>query len=420
MNILLKKVLIADSISSHYNTVKDIFIQDGSIHSIGEDITRAADTIIDGTHLIASPGWIDVFADFADPGFEHKETLATGAAAAVAGGFTRVFVLPNTQPVTASKTGVEYIVQKSTALPVHIHPLGAVTRLCEGKELAEMYDMQNSGAIAFSDGLSPVQSSGILVKALQYVKAFGGVLVQVPVDKSIGAQGLMNEGIISTQLGLPGMPAIGEELIIQRDIELLRYTGSRLHITGISTANSIALIKKAKEDGLDITCSVTPYHLLFCDEDVQTYDTNLKVNPPLRTAADRTALQQAVTDGLVDCVATHHLPQHWDDKTCEFEYARPGMTGLQTAFVTVQTALPELSNERLVNIFSANARRIFGLPGATIEEGEKAELTVFTHGGKTILSAENNKSKSLNTPLLNRELTGTVVAVVNKGNLFRN
>ena len=420
MNILLKKVLIADSLSPHFNTIKDIFIKDGSIRKIGSDIDEAADTIINTPNLMASQGWVDVFADFADPGFENKETLETGAAVAIAGGFTQVFVLPNTQPVIDKKTQVNYIVQQTKHLPATIRPLGAISKLCEGKELAEMYDMYQSGAVAFTDGLQPVQSAGIMVKALQYIKAFNGVLMQVPIDKSIGAQGLMNEGIISTQLGLPGMPALAEELIIQRDIELLRYTGSRLHITGISTANSITLIKRAKQERLDITCSVTPYHLMFCDEDLQSYDTNLKVNPPLRTAADRTALQQAVADGWIDCIASHHLPQHWDDKTCEFEYAKPGMTGLQTAFAIVQTVLPDLSSDLLVNIFSANARKIFGLPETIIKEGQNAEITLFSREQNTTLTTENNKSKSLNTPLLNTKLKGKVVAVVNKGNLFLN
>lgn len=420
MNILLKKVLITDTVSPYFNTVKDVFVQDGIIQTISDNINVVADNIVEEQDIIASPGWIDVFADFADPGFEHKETLETGAAAAVAGGFAQVFIIPNTQPVISTKTGVGYVVQQSKALPVNILPIGAVSKNGEGKELAEMYDMYYGGAVAFSDGLQPVQSAGILLKALQYVKAFDGVVIQLPVDKSINAHGLMNEGIVSTQLGLPGVPAIAEELIIQRDIELLKYTGSKLHITGISTAKSAELIKAAKKEGLNITCSVTPYHLYFCDEDLRSYDTNLKVKPPLRTAADREALRQAVADGSIDCIATHHIPQHWDDKTCEFEYAKSGMIGLQTAFAIVQTALPRLTNEQLVKLFATNAASIFNLPVTTIQEGKNAAITLFSRTAKTVLTEETNKSKSGNTPFLNKELSGRVAGVINKGVVFLN
>jgi dihydroorotase len=420
MNILLKKVLIADTSSPYFNAIKDVFVQDGIIQKIDNNIDAEADYILNEPNLIVSPGWIDVFADFADPGFEHKETLESGAAAAVAGGFTQVFITPNTQPVLSTKTQVSYIVQKSNDTPVNILPIGAISKGCEGKELAEMYDMYYSGAVAFSDGLQPVQSAGIMLKALQYVKAFNGVLIQLPIDKSINAHGLMNEGIVSTQLGLPGVPAIAEELMIQRDIELLKYTDSRLHITGISTAKSVELIKEAKDQGLNITCSVTPFHLYFCDEDLRSYDTNLKVRPPLRTAADRNALRQAVVDGFIDCIATHHVPQHWDDKTCEFEYAKPGMIGLQTAFAVVQTVLPQLTDEQLVKLFSINSAKIFNLPVNAIQEGRRAELTLFNRTDNTRLSEQNNKSKSGNTPFLYKELNGRVAGVINKGDLFLN
>ena len=416
MNILIKKVIIADPDSTHNGTVKDIFISNGIIEKIATDIFRDADKIIEGdSNTFVSPGWTDIFSHFTDPGFEHRETLQSGAMAAAAGGYTQVFVLPNTAPVIYNKTQVEYVVQKSKELPATIRPLGAVSRNCEGKELAEMYDMYSSGAVAFTDGLQPVQSADIMLKALQYVKAFDGIIVQVPADKSINAGGLMHEGIISTRLGLPGIPAIGEELLIRRDIALLQYTGSRLHITGVSTAKGIELIQEAKKDGLNITCSVTPYHLYFCDEDLQSYDTNLKVNPPLRSAADREALRKAVLDGTVDCIASHHIPQHWDDKTCEFEYAKNGMIGLQTSFAVIQTTLPQLSIDRLVMLFSINARTIFKLPQATIEEKQPAEVTLFNRNENTMLTKGNLQSKSANTPFLNATLQGKVTGIISKG-----
>ena len=226
--------------------------------------------------------------------------------------------------------------------------------------------------------------------------------------------GLMHEGIISTRLGLPGIASIGEELMIKRDIGLLQYTNSRLHITGVSTAKSIELIREAKATGLHITCSATPYHLYFCDEDLESYDTNLKVNPPLRNKEDREALRMAVLDGTIDCIATHHIPQHWDDKVCEFEYAKNGMIGLQTSFAVVNTLLPQLTADRLVQLFSASARTIFGLPLITVEEDTLADFTLFNRDENSILAKENSRSKSINTPFLNVPLQGKIKGIISK------
>jgi len=419
MKILLKKVLIADANSPFDKANKDILIDNGKIISIKDNITEKADTTIED-ELTVSPGWVDSFSHFCDPGYEFKETIETGAAAAIAGGFTHVFVLPNTQPVVHSKSQVEYIVQKSKSLGTTIHPLGAVTKNIEGKDLAEMYDMHASGAIAFCDGLNPVQIPGLFLKALQYVKAFDGILIQMPLDKTIGTHGLINEGIVSTQLGLPGIPAIAEEIIIKRDIDLLKYTNSKLHITGISTAKSVLLIEEAKAEGLQISCSVTPYHLFFCDEDLHDYDTNLKVNPPLRSKSDMLALRKAVIAGSIDCIASHHMPQNWDNKTCEFEYAKYGMIGLETSFAVVNHILPELTDQQLIKLFSTNARNIFNLAPATIEEGVNAELTLFNRNTNTLLRKENIKSKSYNTAFINKELKGKVIGTINKGQVFLN
>ncbi len=419
MKILLKQVAVADNSSPHNGLVKDILITNGIIEKIGE-LNNEADETIDADNITVSQGWVDVFSNFCDPGFEYKETLETGAAAAAAGGFTQVFVVPNTNPVVQNKSLVEYIVQKSKSLPVTVHPLGAVTKQCEGKELAEMYDMFDSGAIAFSDGTNAVQSAGLMVKALQYVKAFNGVVIQVPVDKSIGQFGLMHEGIISTRLGLPGIPAMAEELMVARDIKLARYADSKLHFTGVTSAKSLEYIKRGKDAGLQVTCSVTPYHLFFCDEDLQQYDTNLKVNPPLRSRADMMALREAVKNGLVDCIATHHLPQEWDSKTCEFEYAKNGMIGLQTSYAAVKTVIPNLTTTEISNLFSQNARTIFNLPAATIEEGQVCELTLFKTTEEFVFSKADIKSKSLNSAFIDKQLTGKVIGVITKGNLVLN
>jgi len=258
------------------------------------------------------------------------------------------------------------------------------------------------------------------LKALKYVKAFDGVVIQLPEDKNMSGHGLMNEGVTSTRLGLPGIPSLSEELMIKRDIDLVRYTDSRIHFTGVSTANSIELIRQAKAEGLHITCSVTPYHLFFSEEDLAWYDTNLKVSPPLRTKADVKALQQAVLNGDVDCITAHHFPQHWDNKECEFEYAKNGMIGLQTAFSLLNTALPDLQNENLVSLLSLKAVNIFQVAAQGIQKGVVAELTLFCRNQSYVLTPENNRSKSSNTPLLGKELSGKVIGVINKGKLLLN
>ncbi|MFP5042005.1 dihydroorotase [Parasediminibacterium sp. JCM 36343] len=415
MKLLIKKVLIADKNSLFAGLVKDILVVDATIAMIDDAIVTEADETIEAQDLAISPGWVDIFADFADPGYEHRESLESGAAAALAGGISHVFVLPNTKPSLQNKPQVAYIVEKQKQLPVHLYPIGAISKNIEGKDLAEMYEMQQCGAIAFSDGLQPVQSSGLLLKALQYINAFNGTIIQLPIDKSIGAFGLMTEGIISTQMGLPGIPALAETMLVKRDIDLLRYTNSKLHITGISTAESAALVAEAKAEGLAISSSVTPYHLFFCDEDLEGYDTNLKLNPPLRKRADMMALRSAVENGTIDCITSHHLPQNWDNKTCEFEYAAHGMIGLQTSFAVVNHLFGHLPEDKLAKLMGQNARQLFNLPDATIEISAMADFTVFSKTGTTILNKENNKSKSANSPFIGIPLTGSISGVFTKG-----
>lgn len=418
MKVLIKQARIIAPSAPLQGHLQDILIVNGIIHRIAGNIDETADTVIREEGLCVSPGWVDVFADFADPGFEYRETLQSGAYAAAAGGFTDVFVVPNTQPVTHSKSQVEYITSKSVHTPVHIHPIGAITKSAEGKTLAEMYDMRQAGAVAFSDGINSLQSPGILLKALQYVKAFNGTVIQLPDDHSISANGLINEGIISTRLGLPGRPAIAEELMIARDIELARYTGSRIHFTGISTAKSLALIAAAKSEDLSVTCSVTPYHCWFCDEDLQQYDTNLKVNPPLRKREDMLALRKAVNEGRVDCIASHHIPQNFDHKICEFEYAHTGMTGLETCFAVLNTL--GCSAEQFVTMQAVNARSAFGLTIPEIKEGAAASLTLFNPTADFVYSDANRKSQSSNSAFTGLALKGKVTGIFTKNKLTLN
>src|SRR5450432_3903719 len=417
MKLLIKQACITDPLSSHHGTIQDILIENNIIREIATSISEKADLVIEQKGLRISPGWVDIFSNFADPGFEYKETLETGSAAAAAGGFTDVFLIPDTQPVTDGKSQVEVIHHRDNGLPVTIHAIGAITKNLDGRHLAEMYDMKNSGAVAFSDGLHPVQSSGVLVKALQYIKAFNGVLIQIPDDTSISPNGLIHEGILSTQLGLPGKPMMSEELIIARDIKLARYTGSRIHFTGVTSPKSIEYIRRGKDSGIDISCSVTPYHLFFSDDALIDYDTNLKVYPPLRPKTDVSQLKQALLDGTVDCIASHHMPHEYDSKILEFENAKYGMTGLETSYAVIQTLLPGLSPEKIYALFGVNARRIFNLSPCTIEKGSAGNLTLFNMGIEWKYDLTRTASKSRNSPFHGYVFTGKALGIVTKGKL---
>lgn len=420
MKLLIKQACITDPLSSHNGTIQDILIDQGTIREIAPEIKEQAEQVIEQKGLRISPGWVDIFSNFADPGYEYKETLETGSAAAAAGGFTDVFLIPDTLPVTDNKSQVEFIQHRNGGLPVKIHAIGAITKNLDGRQLAEMYDMKNSGAIAFSDGLHPVQSSGVLVKALQYVKAFQGVIIQIPDDTSISPNGLIHEGIISTQLGLPGKPMMSEELIIARDIKLARYTQSRIHFTGVTSPKSLEYIRRGKDSGLDITCSVTPYHLFYYDESLIDYDTNLKVYPPLRPETVVRELRKAVEDGTIDCIAAHHLPHEYDSKVLEFENAKFGMTGLETAYAVIQTLFPHLSAEKIFALFGGNARRIFSLGAATIERGCSENLTLYNPGTPWMFDLAKTLSKSRNSAFHGKSFTGKAVGIVTKGNLYLN
>ncbi len=395
---------------------QDIFIDNGVISKIGNDVKIDADKIIDIKNLCISIGWVDCFANFCDPGQEFKETLTTGANAAAAGGFTEIMLIPNTQPIVYNKSQVEYLIQKSKSLPVKIHPIGAVTKNAEGKELSEMYDMFNTGAIAFSDGTKPVQSSGILQKALEYLLSIDATIIQLPDDNTIGSHGLMNEGETSTRLGLQGKPSLSEELMVARDIELVRYTNSKIHFTGISTKKSLELISNAKKEGLHVTCSVTPYHLYFCDEDLSDYDTNLKVNPPLRTKSDREALREGIKNGVIDFIASHHQPQDWDHKVCEFEYAKNGMEGLESVFGTA--GICGISTDTFIKMQTENIRRIFNLQVPVVAEGENANITLFIPDEEYFLDKKDIFSRCINNAFIGKKLKGKAIGIINGDKLF--
>ncbi len=426
MKVLIKQAIIVQPATALNGLRKDILITDGIIKTIADTINEPADQVIEQQNLHVSIGWMDIYSHFCDPGFEYRETMETGAKAAAAGGFTDVLVLPNTNPVIHTKSQVEYIIQKSKGLVANIHPLAAITKNAEGAELAEMYDMHLHGAIAFTDGTNSTQSPGLLLKALQYVLAFDGTIIQVADDKTISPQGLMNEGIVSTQLGLPGKPAIAEELMIARDIELVKYTGSKMHFTGVSTKRGIELINNAKADGLKISFSVTPYHAVFNEEDLRNYDTNLKVNPPLRTREDMMAVRNAIMNGDADAIASHHIPQNFDNKVCEFEYAKNGMIGLETLFGVIAQYLPlntadnGWNLDKLITLLSIAPRKIFNLLPPQIKEGAAASLTLFNPETEFIFDMAMIASKSKNTPFTGKPLKGKVIGIINGDKTYLN
>ncbi|SEW38816.1 dihydroorotase [Chitinophaga sp. YR573] len=413
MQILLKNVQITAPSSPFHGKQQDILIENGIISQISSNIAAPQAQVITGNNLHVSLGWTDIFSHFCDPGQEHKEDLQTGVAAAAKGGFTTVMVVPNTQPALHTKPQIEYVISKTRHSAVQVLPIGAITKNVEGTSLAEMYEMSQAGAVAFSDGLKPLQSPGMMLKALQYVKAINGTIIQLPDDLSISAHGLMHEGIYSTQLGMPGKPAIAEELIIQRDIELAKYTDSRIHFTGISTRKAVELIKRAKADGVKVTCSVTPYHLSLTDAGLETYDANLKVNPPLRSADDVKALQDAVKEGVIDCFATHHLPQDWDAKQVEFEYAKNGMIGLESCFGVLRKYLPEVPLDQLINMLTVKPREIFNLPAHTLAINASANLTIFNPEEEWVLTPAHLASRSKNSAYIGAQLKGTVKGIIN-------
>lgn len=420
MRILLKKVHIVAPGQALNGKIRDIFIEDGTIRRITEEINLPADQVISKKNMHVSPGWMDIFANFGDPGFEYKEDLESGVNAAAAGGFTEVMIIPNTHPVLESKAQIEYVIRKSQHLPVNVHPIGAVSSGTEGKSLAEMYEMHQSGAVAFSDGISPVQSSGLLLKALQYIKAFDGILIQIPDDTGVSHNGLMHEGIWSVRLGMQGKPAIAEEILVERDLKLLQYTESKLHFTGISLRRSVELIAEAKAKGLQVTCSVTPFHLSLTDERLQEYDSVYKVNPPLRTEDDIEALKNGVQTGIIDCIATHHFPQDIDSKQKEFEYAAEGMTGLESCFGSLGNALGDMTLDEKISLLTVKPRNIFGIPVPELKETTAANLTLFDPDQRWLFEERDIHSRSKNSAFLNISLKGKPLGIINKGQLFLN
>ena len=418
MNALIKSAKIVDSNSKFNGKTVDILIEKGIINKIGKDLKnpkKVEEISFKGLHV--STGWFDMRANFCDPGHEYKEDLNSGLKAAAKGGFTGVMVMPDTTPANSTKSGIEYIINKTKGNIVNALPAGSLSHNCEGKEIAEMYDMHSAGAIAFTDNKKSISKSSLLNRALLYSQSFNGLIIDFPNDKELSNGGQMNEGVVSTQLGLKGIPALAEELMVNRDIYLAEYCNSRIHLSNISTKKSVTLIREAKKKGLRITADVNSYHLLLDETELLNFDNNCKVTPPLRTKEDIKALIAGVKDGTIDVICSDHTPEDIENKQCEFDHAAFGMINLQTSFAAANTNGKIVLEDLITKITSA-PREILGLNVLEIKEGEQANITLFNPTEKWSLKKEAIVSKAKNTPLIGRELTGKVYGVINNNQMI--
>ncbi|CAM3512127.1 dihydroorotase [Sphingobacterium prati] len=403
----------------HQQTV-DVFIEKGKITQIGKTIKVADKNVetIDGTGKILSPGFFDLHANFGEPGLETKEDIRTGTAAAAAGGFTAVAVMPNTEPAIQSRSEVALVVNAAKGNIVDIHPIGAISKKREGKEMAELYDMKQNGAVAFSDGNRSVQQAGLMSRALLYAKGFEGLIFSHAEDESMAGGNKMNEGAMSTYLGMKGIPNLAESLMVSRDLYLAEYTEAPIHFASISTPEAVDLIKKAKAKGLRVTCDVAAHQLVFTDEDIIGFDSNYKVSPPLRTKADAKALIKGVKDGVIDAVVSQHTPQEIEFKNVEFHIAKNGIIGLQTVLPLLIRA--GLNEEQIVHSLAVRPRQILGMAMPQIKAGAMANLVLFDPAKSWTFNEKTNKSKSKNSPLFGQTLKGAVELVINNNQIIKN
>ncbi len=417
MKIVIRKAKIVDIQSSYHQQTVDILVDNGVIDQIGTDLSITNfdhEILLENLHL--SQGWFDLRGRISEPGHEHKEDLETGIAAAIKGGYTDIAILPSTAPVIQTKSDVTFLKNRMYTSKVNIHPIGAISKNLEGKEITEMYDMDQHGAIAFSDDQNYIENPNLMKIALLYSKNFSGTLMSFPHQHMLNKGGQINEGVISTRMGLKGIPSLSEEIAIDRDIALANYCESPIHFSCISSANSVDKIKEAKASGQKITSSVPAHNLFFLDKDVEGFDTNLKVMPPLRTSHDRDGLIQGIKDGHIQAIVSDHQPQEIELKKCEFDNAEFGMIGYQTSFAAAYTGLiSSIDLDKIVHLFTDGPRNIVGLPLNTIEKGAQAIFTLFNPMEEFILDEKSIASKSKNSPFIGKSLKAKVYGIVNKG-----
>ncbi len=420
MKKLLKGARVIDP-SQNTDTTSDVLIVDGHIAAIKDEIEISDAKVIDLSGMIVTPGLIDMHAHFRDPGYEYKEDIESGSMSAAAGGFTAVACMPNTKPPIDNSALVQYVKSKaSKAGKIKLLPIGCVSKGQEGKEIAEMGDMAQAGAVAFSDDGKPIADSALMRKAMVYASMFDKVIIDHCEDPFLFEGGQINEGYISTLLGLAGIPAAAEEIMVARNILIAREMGTRVHIAHVSTEGSLKLIRQAKSEGVKVSCEVTPHHLTLTEKAVMGYDTNAKVNPPLRTQSDIDALLEGLKDGTIDAIATDHAPHHMDEKDMEFDKAAFGMVGLETALGVILTHIVKegvLSLNAAIEKMTSGPAKVLGLDMGTLKIGAPADITVIDPN--RVWTVDKNKffSKGRNTPFDGWRLTGKAVLTMVDGRI---
>jgi len=417
MNLLIKSATIINSESVYHNTKKDILIENGVITKIEDTIENNTNyTVMEKDNLHVSTGWFDSSVCFGEPGFEDRETLQNGLDTAAKSGFTTVAMQANTNPIPNNSSNIHAIKGQTQSHAVNLLPYGALTMNSDGIDLAELFDMQNAGAIAFNDYKLPIKNPNLLKIALQYTKTFNAFVCSFPLDTNISGKGVMNEEQTSTMLGLNGSPNLAEEMQIARDLFLLEYTGGKLHIPTISTSKSVALIREAKSKNLNVTCSVAIHNLIFSDDVLQKFDTKFKVNPPLRTQTDIDALIEGLNDGTIDFVTSDHNPITIEDKNVEFEHASYGTIGLESAFGALNTIF---SIEKTIELLTAGKSQ-FGIEVSKIEKNQKANVTLFNPENSYTFQLDDIHSKSKNSIFLNHNLKGKVYGIIANNQMLLN
>jgi len=411
--LLIKKATIVAPQSKHHLKTRDILIEDGKISAIKAKIDSVRNIeIIDAGGSFASIGWMDVGARSGDPGYEHREDLNSLKSAAAAGGFTAIATLPNTNPPVHSKSEVNYLTAANGKSLVDIFPLGAISIQCKGEEITELYDMHEHGAVGFTDG-NALQHAGLLQRALLYVKSFDGLVMNHPNDSTLSKDGQMHEGNVSSSLGMKGIPDISETLMLQRDLTLLSYTESKLHVSNISSAESLKLVTAAKKAGQAVTCSVPAINLALNDEALNDYDVQVKVLPVLRKEKDRKALLKGIKNQQISFVSSNHQPLEREAKAVEFPRAEFGAIGLESCFATVNTALEgNLDATEVQQLFAVSPRTVLGIEIPTLEVGAEANITLFNLDEEWTFGPGHIRSKSQNTPFLGTKFKGRALGTV--------
>lgn len=419
-HIILRNVKIIDSFSKYNNQKKDVLIVNGIIEKIDKKITIKDPFFeVKSKNLHISPGWLDLHARMGEPGLEHRETIQTGLNAASKGGFTATVLMPSTNPPIETKADINFLFKKASNHIVDIIPTGCITKNCNQEEITEMYDMYLNGAKAFTDDKKTIQNSMLMNTALEYVKNFDGLIMSTCLDTDINKLGQINEGIVSTKMGLAPSPALAEELMVLRDLNLLKYSNSKLHISTISTNKSVKHIQKAKKEKLNISTDVAAHQLILTDELLKGFNTHLKVMPPIRDENNRKGLIDGILNGTIDAVSSDHTPIDIDNKRCEFEKAKFGMIGLETVFPIINTLLKDkLDLSKIIELISTNPRKIIGTKIPTIQEQEEANMTLFNPTEKWTYTKNEICSISKNTPFINSEFYGKSLGIINNGKIL--